>query len=220
MQAAQVAFYRTSVGKKVMMAVSGFLVFGFLLAHMFGNLQIFAGPEKINAYAAFLGSLGAGLWVFRVVMVVAISVHIVSAIQVTLLSFDARPRRYAVQKYRETTYAARTMWWGGPLIALFVVYHLMHLTAGSVHPEFTPNVYNNIVLGFQVPWVSGVYAATMLLIGLHLYHGLWSMLQTLGVAHPEWNRWRRVFAVAFALTVTLGNLSIPAAVMLGVVRPV
>jgi succinate dehydrogenase / fumarate reductase, cytochrome b subunit len=213
-------FYRTSVGKKVVMAVTGFIVFGWVLAHMIGNLQVFQGPEKLNHYAELLQSLGAFLWIARGVMLAAILLHIIAATQVTLQSMGARPTVYRLHRMRKTTYAARTMWWGGPLIALFVIYHLMHLTFGSVHQGFTDDVYNNVVLGFQVPWVSGVYIAAMILLGFHLYHGLWSMFQSVGLNHPKWNHWRRVFAVLFGLTIAVGNISMPVMVLAGVVKPV
>ncbi len=213
-------FYSTSVGKKVVMAVTGFVAFGFLVVHMIGNLQVFQGPEKLNHYAEFLHNLGPFLWVFRAVMVAAIFWHIIAATQVTLQSMGARPTLYRLHRMRKTTYAARTMWWGGPLIALFVVYHLMHLTFGNVHQGFTENVYNNVVLGFQVPWVSGVYIAAMVLLGLHLYHGLWSMFQSVGLNHKKWNHWRKGFAILFGLTIAAGNISMPVMVLAGVVKPV
>jgi succinate dehydrogenase / fumarate reductase cytochrome b subunit len=209
-----ITFYSTSVGKKVVMAVSGVIVFGFVVVHMIGNLQVFMGPEKLNKYAEFLQSLGAFLWVFRALMVLAIFLHIIAATQVTLQSWAARPKLYRMHRMRETTYAARTMWWGGPLILLFVVYHLMHLTFGNVHEGFTENVYNNVVLGFQVPWVSGVYIAAMILLGL------WSMFQSVGLNHPKWNHWRKGFAILFGLTVAVGNISMPVLVLAGVVKPV
>ena len=153
-------------------------------------------------------------------MLAVVLLHVVAATQVTLQSMGARPTVYRLYRVRKTTYAARTMWWGGPLIALFIIYHLMHLTFGSVHPSFTDDVYNNVVLGFQVPWVSGVYIVAMILLGLHLYHGLWSMFQSVGVNHPKWNHWRRVFAVLFGLAIAAGNISMPVMVLAGVVKPV
>jgi succinate dehydrogenase / fumarate reductase cytochrome b subunit len=217
-------FYGTSVGKKVLMAVTGFLVFGYVVVHMLGNLQIFLGPAKINAYAAFLKSNPTFLWAFRGTLLVAAVLHVIAATQLTLQSWSARPQGYAVQKYRETTYAARTMRWGGPIIALFVVYHVLHLTTGRLHPTAphfeAHDVYNNVVLGFQVPWVSAVYLVAVSLVALHLYHGVWSMLQTVGAAHPRYNRWRKVAAVIFAELVWAGMVSVPFAVLLGMIKPV
>jgi succinate dehydrogenase / fumarate reductase, cytochrome b subunit len=229
MTEAETTFYGTAVGKKVVMAITGFITFGFVAVHVLGNLQIFAGAERLNRYAAFLQGLGGILWVFRGVMLISIVLHVLSATQVTLQSWAARPKGYAVHRLRETTYAARTMRWGGPIIALFVIYHLLHFTTGQLHPTpeaFLPsadghvNVFNNVVTGFQVPWASAIYMVAMVLVGLHLYHGVWSMLQTIGASHPKWNAWRRRFALAFALFVTLGGLSIPAAVLAGIVVPV
>lgn len=217
-------FYGTSVGKKVVMAVTGFIVFGFVTVHMLGNLQLFLGPEKLNAYARFLKSSPAVLWAFRGTLLLAVALHILSATQVTLQSWAARPEGYAVQRFRETTYAARTMRWGGPIIALFVVYHLLHFTTGQLHPTapqfVATDVYNNVVHGFQVPWAAAVYLVAVAMVGLHLYHGVWSMLQTVGAAHPRYNRWRRVLAVTFALLVTGGMMAVPISVLAGWVRPV
>jgi len=214
-------FYATSVGKKVAMAVTGFIVFGFVLVHMLGNLQIFLGPEKLNAYAALLKSVPAFLWAFRLVLVASAILHVVFATQVTLQSWAARPQGYAVRRFRETTYAARTMVWGGPIIGLFVAYHLLHLTVGSAHPAFdAKDVYANVVRAFSDPLIAGIYIAAVSAVGVHLYHGLWSLLQTLGVASPQWNPWRRVFAVVFAVVVTTGMLSVPVAVLCGCVGPV
>jgi len=229
MSTAQMTFYRTAVGKKVVMAITGFITFGFVAVHILGNLQIFLGPERLNKYAAFLQGLGGILWVFRGVMLLSVILHIWSATLVTLQSWAARPEGYAVHRLRETTYAARTMRWGGPIIGLFVIFHLLHFTTGHLHPspetfhaelDGMMNVFNNVVYGFQVPWASAIYMVAMVLVGLHLYHGVWSMLQTIGASSPKWNPWRRRFAVLFALFVALGGLSMPAAVLAGLVVPV
>jgi len=229
MTTAEMTFYRTAVGKKVVMAITGFITFGFVAVHVLGNLQIFLGPERLNKYAAFLQDLGGLLWVIRGVLIISVVLHIWSATLVTLQSWGARPKGYAVHRLRETTYAARTMRWGGPIIGLFVIYHLLHFTTGQLHPspetfhataDGVMNVFNNVVLGFQVPWTAAVYMVAMVFVGLHLYHGVWSMLQTIGASCPRWNPWRRRFAVLFALFVTLGGLSIPISVLAGIVVPV
>ena len=217
METLALGFNHTSVGKKVVMAITGFVVFFFVTVHLIGNLQIFQGPEKLNAYAAFLQSLGPFLWAFRVVLIISAVLHIVFATQVTLQSWKARSTSYKLRRYRETTYAARTMRWGGPIIGLFVLYHLLHFTFGAVHPDFSDSVYHNVVAGFQVWWVSLVYMAALIFLGLHLYHGVWSMFQSLGAAHPIWNRWLRGIAVGFALFVTGAGLCVPLAVLGGVV---
>ena len=220
MTQSKTTFYSTSVGKKVVMAVTGVLAFSFVVIHMIGNMQVFVSASAINRYARFLHDLGPGLWVFRILMAVIILVHMIAATQVTLQNMNARPNRYARTKYRETSYAARTMWLGGPIIALFVIYHLMHLTFGTAHTSFSDNVYNNVVFGFQVPWVSAIYIVAMLLLGLHLSHGLWSMFQSMGLNHPKWNRARRIFAYLFGLGIAIGNISIPVSILAGIVRPV
>ena len=126
---------------------------------------------------------------------------------------------YRERRWREATYASRTMRWSGVIILLFVIYHLLHLTFGTVHPNFIENdPYHNVVTGFQVWWVSAFYIIANLALGLHLYHGLWSMFNSLGLNHVKFNHWRRVFATAFALIITLGNISFPIAVLTGIVR--
>jgi succinate dehydrogenase / fumarate reductase cytochrome b subunit len=220
METLKVDFSSTSVGKKVLMAATGFIVFFFVTVHLIGNLQVFQGPEKLNSYADFLHSLGLFLWVFRVVLLISAVLHIIAATQVTLQSWKARSTGYKVRRYRETTYAARTMRFGGPIIGLFVLYHLLHFTFGVVHPDFTDSVYHNVVAGFQVWWISLVYMVALVFLGLHLYHGVWSMFQSVGAAHPKWNPWRRVVAVGFALFLTGAGLSVPLAVLIGVIPPV
>ncbi|MBN2528574.1 MAG: succinate dehydrogenase cytochrome b subunit [Deltaproteobacteria bacterium] len=222
-------FLGTSIGKKVVMAASGFIIFGFVVVHIMGNLQLFLGAKVLNDYAAFLQGLGPVKWAARLALLLSVLVHLASAFLVTLQSWQARPQKYAVQKYQATSYAARTMWLGGPIIGLFVIYHLLHFTTGHLHPVqggFIPdadggmNVYNNVVLGFQDPLASGIYIFTMLLIGLHLYHGLWSMMQSVGLNHPRYNHLRKGFAVLFALFVAGAGISLPIAVLSGLVTPV
>jgi len=220
-------FLKTSVGRKVVMAASGVIVFGFIVVHILGNLQLFAGPEALNRYAAFLQGLGPLKWAVRALLAASAAVHIVTAVQLTVQNWQARPRRYATIRYRATDYAARTMWIGGPIIGLFVIWHLLHLTTGHCHPagQFAAdsngiiNVYNSVVIGFMDPAAAAVYILAMLLVGLHLYHGLWSMMQSIGLNHPGWNHWRRWFAVLFAAFVALAGISLPVAVLTGFVTP-
>jgi succinate dehydrogenase / fumarate reductase cytochrome b subunit len=222
-------FYGTSVGKKVVMAVSGFIVFGFVVVHIIGNLQLFAGPSVLNSYAEFLQNSGGIKLTVRGILSLSLIVHIIAATQLTVQSLVARPAGYAIKKYSATTYAARTMRWGGPMIGLFIIYHLLHLTTGYFHPVpegFVHhageqiNVYNNVVYGFKIWWASAIYIVAMILVGLHLYHGVWSMLQSIGVSHKKWNKWRNVAALLFALFVTLAGISLPLAVLTGFVQPV
>lgn len=216
-------FYRTTVGKKVAMAATGILLILYVVAHMAGNLKVYQGPQKFNAYAEFLRDaggpvLGRGqlLWAARIVLLAAVLIHIAAAIQLARRSRAARPVGYRNPPHDEFSYASRTMRWGGVILFLFVVYHLMHLTWGNAHPDFVPgNVYHNFVVGFQSWPVAAVYAAAMVALGFHLYHGTWSMMQTLGANHPTYERLRRPFAAGLALVVVIGNLSFPVAVLAG-----
>lgn len=219
-------FYRSAIGKKAVMAATGILLFGFVLGHMLGNLKMYLGPEKLNAYGAWLRTLGepalpahGALWIARIVLLGAVILHIDAAVRLTLMNRKARPTKYQKKETVSATYAARTMRWGGVIIALFVIWHLLDLTTGTVHPDFIEgNVYHNVVASFSNPLVSGFYILANIALGFHLYHGLWSMFQSLGGNHPYFNSWRREFATVFAVIITLGNLSFPIAVLTGIVR--
>lgn len=211
-------FLQSAIGKKVVMAVTGVILVGFVLAHMAGNLQVYLGPEAMNAYAAALRELlhGAGLWIARLVLLAAVGLHVWAATSLTLQSRAARPVGYRRFQAREATYASRTMRWSGVLLALFILFHILHLTTGTVHPSFeTHDVYHNFVAGFRSVPVAVVYIVAMVLLGLHLRHGVWSMLQTLGVSHPRYERVAKVAAAAVATVVVVGNVSFPVAVLLG-----
>ena len=211
-------FYQSLVGKKVVMAVTGAILFVFLIGHLLGNLQIFLGPKQLNAYANFLKSTGELLWMVRAVLLAALLFHILSAWQITLANWRARPVSYVLRKDVETGYAARTMIYSGPLIFLYVIYHLLMFTFLTTGPGYSyTDVYRNVVLAFQVPLISGVYVAAMLCLGMHLFHGLWSMLQSLGINHPKWNRLRQVLARGVAVVIAAGYISIPVAILAGVV---
>jgi len=222
------SFYRTSVGKKAVMASTGILLFGFVLVHMMGNLKLYLGQEHFNEYAKWLHEVGApaiphsgALWIFRLVLLVAVVLHAHSAYVLTLDNWKARPVDYKKRRTLEATYAARTMRWGGVILALFVLYHVVHLTLGPswVHPDFKAgDAYHNVVAGFQVWWVSALYIVANIFLGLHLYHGLWSMFRSLGWIRPGVDKPTRRFAQVFAWVITLGNLSFPLAVLAGVVR--
>ena len=176
------------------MAASGLVLYGFVVVHMLGNLQVFMGREAINAYGAFLHGFlhGQGLYLARGVLLLAVLLHIWAALLLTLANLAARPVGYREWQARESSYASRTMVWSGPLLLAFLLYHLAHFTTGSAHPEFVPgDVFRNVVVGFQNPFASAFYVLAMLALGLHMYHGFWSMLQTLGLSHPRWNRVRR-----------------------------
>lgn len=214
-------FLASTIGKKVVMAVTGVILFGFVVAHMIGNLQAYMGPQALNAYAVWLRELlhGAGLWIARIVLLVSVILHIWAAVALTLENRRARPVAYRRREFERSTYASRTMVWSGPILALFVVYHLLHFTFGTVHPSFVEgDVYHNFVEGFRSPAVSLFYILSMLALGLHLYHGVWSMLQTLGLSHPRYNFLRHGLAGLFTAIVVVGNISFPLAVLMGVIR--
>lgn len=220
------SFYRSAVGKKAVMAVTGVFLFGWIFLHMAGNLKVYTGPEHYNAYARFLITMGAPLLpnkgtliAVRVLLLIAVWLHIQAATQLTIMNRRARPIGYGGRDYVAATYAARTMRWGGVIILLFVFYHLGHLTFGKFHPNYIEgDVYHNFVTGFQVWWASAFYIVANLALGMHLYHGLWSMFNSLGLNHKTFNPWKRAFATVFALIVTLGNISFPIAVLIGVLR--
>jgi succinate dehydrogenase / fumarate reductase cytochrome b subunit len=216
-----VSFVSSTIGRKVVMALSGIVLFGFVIGHMAGNLQLYLGAHALNEYSVSLREVlhGAGLWIARAVLLVAVGLHIWAATSLTLAERGARPEGYRAIRHRESTYASRTMVWSGPILLLFVAYHLLHFTFGTVHPSFIEgDVYHNVVAGFSAWPVSLFYIVAMLALGLHLRHGVWSMLQTLGLSHPRWNGLRSAFANLFALVVVVGNISMPVAVLSGLVK--
>jgi succinate dehydrogenase / fumarate reductase, cytochrome b subunit len=212
-------FYTSTVGKKAVMAVSGLILFLFVIGHLIGNLQIYEGPEKLNSYARFLRSMPALLWAVRITLVVMVVLHIWSSVKLALLKFDARPIGYIMKKATKSSYASRTMYWSGPIILAFVIYHLLDFTFGTVNPNFQPgNVYANVVASFQLIPVSAFYIVAMLLLGMHLYHGLWSMFQSLGFSHPRFTPVLKRSAAVVAILIAAGNISIPVSVLVGLVR--
>jgi succinate dehydrogenase / fumarate reductase, cytochrome b subunit len=213
--------YRTTIGKKAIMAASGVILFGYVLGHLAGNLNLYAGPEAINEYAAWLRTQPQLLWGTRVLLLLSFGAHIAAATQLWLGKRKARPQAYRDRKDLVTNYAARTMYWSGPILLLFLLFHLAHLTFGWVSPyDFDPsNVYNNIVFGFQTWWVSAIYITGQLALGLHLYHGVWAMFGSVGATHPKYNPWRRRLAAGAAIILVAGNISFPIAVMAGWVEP-
>jgi succinate dehydrogenase / fumarate reductase, cytochrome b subunit len=220
------SLWRSTVGKKIAMAVSGVILIGFVVGHMIGNLKVYQGPIVFNHYAEGLRTFGLPffstgqlLWLIRLVLLAALLVHVTAAFQLALHSRRARAIGY--RKYDNDlvfSYASRTMLWGGIIILAFVVYHLLHLTLGTVHPDFIHgDAYHNFVAGFRSIPVSAAYIAAMIPLGFHLYHGFWSMLQTLGANNPSYNRFRRPVAAGLAVIVVLGNISFPVAVLAGII---
>jgi succinate dehydrogenase / fumarate reductase cytochrome b subunit len=220
------SLYQSSVGKKITMALTGVLLWGFVIVHMIGNMKLYQGAEKFDAYARFLRELGypalghgQGLWIFRIVLLAAVGLHILAATQLTRMSWKARPQNYKQREDLSFSYASRTMRWGGVILALFVVYHLLHLTTGTLHPEFShESAYRNVISGFSNWPASVAYILCMLPLGLHMYHGLWSTTQTLSLDLPVVKKWRRPVAAVIATVVVVGNISIPILVLTGLVR--
>jgi len=213
-------FFGTTLGRKVVMAVTGIALVGFVVGHMVGNLQLYLGPETLNAYGQSLRELGhgGGLWIARTVLLASVGLHIWAATSLTLLSRAARPVGYRQLSFTESTYASRTMKWSGPILLLFILYHLAHFTFGSAHPQFVEgDVFHNVITGFRVGPVVFFYVVAMLALGLHLYHGVWSMLQTLGLSHPRYNPLRHGLSTLVTLAVVGGNLTFPLAVYFGFV---
>jgi succinate dehydrogenase cytochrome b subunit len=218
---AEPSFLASTIGQKVVMAVTGVILVGFVVGHMIGNLQAYMGPEAMNAYAEWLRELmhGAALWIVRAVLLVSVLLHVWAAVALTIENRRARPIAYRRTHHERSTYASRTMVWSGPILALFVVYHLLHFTIGSVHPSFVPgDAYHNFVEGFRVVPVSVFYVLAMLALGVHLYHGVWSMLQTLGLSHSRYNPLRHGLAGLVTAAVVVVNVSFPLAVLAGVIR--
>jgi succinate dehydrogenase / fumarate reductase cytochrome b subunit len=209
-------FYRTSVGKKAVMAVTGLIWWGYVIVHVLGNLQIFAGAAQLNAYAAFLKANPGLLWSVRLVLLAAFVLHVVAAIQLTRQSLGSRPEKYRYKDVIQADYAALTMRWSGPIIAVFVVYHLLHFTTGTLHPQFNAHdVYGNVVSGFRVWPVAIFYILAMVALGFHLWHGVWSLFQTLGLVNPKTDALFRRVAMVATLAIVLGFIAIPVAVLAG-----
>lgn len=211
------ALWRTAIGKKVAMAVTGVLLVLFLISHMISNVTIFIDPKHLDDYAAWLRSFGPLLWVARLGLLAVAVIHIVAAWQLTQMARAARPAGYSRHERAVSTYASRTMRWGGVLILVFLVYHILHYTTGSVHPDFHHGeVGRNLIVGMQSVPVAMFYAVTMVGLGFHFWHGTWSVFQTLGANHPAWNRTRRVVTVLLTLLVAGGFLLIPLGALFGV----
>lgn len=210
-------FYRSVIGKKLIMAVTGILLVGFLLSHMASNILVFQDPTALDRYAAWLRSFGPLLWVARLGLLALAVLHVMMALQLTALARRARPAGYEHLELRSTTLGGRTMRVGGFILLFFIIFHILHFTTGTVHPDFRHGeVGANLINGFRMqPAVAAFYIVAMLALGLHLSHGIWSFFQTLGLHHPRWQRART--AVAWGLTILIagGLLVIPIGVLAG-----
>lgn len=214
------AVWRTSVGKKAVMAITGLIMVAYLVTHVLANLLVFQGPEKINAYSRFLHGTGGALWAARLALLAAVILHIAAAVQLTTRKAAARPVGYAGGRQPQvSTLASRTIRWGGVLILLFLVYHILHFTLGTVHGSFVEgDPYHNVAAGFANPLVVVFYELALVAVGLHLYHGVWSSGRSLGVSQPSPHPIRRQLALALSVLVWAGFAVIPVAVYAGVIR--
>jgi succinate dehydrogenase / fumarate reductase cytochrome b subunit len=210
------------------MAVSGLIGIGFVILHMAGNLQVFVSQDKINSYGALLhGPLAELTWLLRIVLIVAVVLHVLMAYQLTMLSRAARPIGYEHKEPQVATLASRTMKWGGVLLLVFIVVHLLHFTTETIDPGgwrgMTDNqghrdVYGNIIASFRIWWVAAFYIVAMIALGLHLYHGAWSSVRTLGYAKTSAHPLQRRIALIVTIVVWLGFTIVPVGVIAGVIR--
>ncbi|HXC25420.1 MAG TPA: succinate dehydrogenase cytochrome b subunit [Gemmatimonadaceae bacterium] len=215
-----VVFWRSTIGKKVVMAVTGIIGIGFVLAHIAGNLLIFRGAEALNGYSHMLhGPAAELLWVARVVLLGSVILHITAAYQLTQVSHAARPHDYAKRESQVSTYASRLMRWGGVLLLVFIIFHILHFTTGTIRPGVfvAGDVYTNVVSSFRIWWVSLFYMVSIVFLGLHLYHGAWSSVRTIGAASRSPNPLHRRIAMGIAVIVWLGFTIVPFAVWTGMV---
>jgi succinate dehydrogenase / fumarate reductase cytochrome b subunit len=218
----RVGLWHSTIGKKAVMAVTGLIMVVYLLLHMLGNLKIFFGPQDFDGYARWLRTIGEPvlhgswfLWLQRVALTAALVLHVTAAAQLSRRDRQARPQRYAHRLRARATYATRTMRWGGIIVALFVIWHLLDLSFGLVNPRFAAGrPYRNVVVDFQVWWINLIYIVAVVLVGLHIQHGIASAARTLGSANIK----IQVVGTAIAAFITLGFIAVPIGVMTGLVR--
>jgi len=214
-------FYGSMVGKKVVMGVTGLIGIGFVILHSLGNLLVFRGPAAINSYSHFLKSTGELLWALRIVLIVAVVLHVIAAVQLTRQSRAARPIAYEKHERQAATVASRTMRWGGALLLVFIVLHILHFTTGTIRPAgvfSSEDVYSNVVTSFRIWWVALFYVVAMLALGLHLFHGAWSSVRSIGVSPTSPQPLHHRISLAIALLVWAAFTAVPIAVVAGIVR--
>ncbi len=219
----------TSIGKKVLMALSSIVLFLYVVGHLVGNLKIFFGPDPFNDYAEWLRVAGSPLfpdegllWIARVILLAALFVHVGVYVQLWRQKRRARTVGYRTFDPQVFSWMSRAMMWGGLAILLFVIFHVLHLTTGHITPDPAAGFqrhdpYENIIAGFSLWWVSGIYVIGVLALGMHLYHGLWSGMQTLGMNNPKYNLYRRPAAAVVAIVIAVGYIAIPLGVLFGMV---
>ena len=214
-------FYGSMVGKKVVMGITGLMGIGFVILHSLGNLLVFRGPAAMNSYSHFLKSTGELLWTLRIVLIVAVILHVIAAVQLTRQSRAARPIGYTKRESQAATISSRTMRWGGALLLVFIVVHILHFTTGTVRPAgvfSSEDVYANVVASFRIWWVALFYVIAMITLGLHLTHGAWSSVRSIGVSPPSPHPFHRKLSLMIAILVWAAFTAIPVAVFSGIVR--
>jgi succinate dehydrogenase / fumarate reductase cytochrome b subunit len=215
------AFYASMVGKKVVMGVTGLIGVGFVIIHSLGNLLVFRGPDAINSYSHFLKSTGELLWALRIVLILAVVLHVIAAVQLTRQSRAARPVGYVKREPQVATIASRTMRWGGALLLVFIILHILHFTTGTIRPSgsfSSQDVYANIITSFRIWWVALFYVVSMIALGLHLFHGAWSSVRSIGVSPSSPEPLHRRVSLVIAVLVWAAFTSIPIAVVTGMIR--
>jgi len=209
------------IGKKAVMGITGLIGIGFVVLHSLGNLLVFRGPDAINSYSHFLKSTGELLWALRIVLIVAVILHVVAAVQLTRQSRAARPIGYVKREPQAATLASRTMRWGGALLLVFIVLHILHFTTGTIRPAGVfsqQDVYANVVMSFRIWWVALFYVVSMLALGLHLFHGAWSSVRSIGVSPESPEPLHHRISLALAILIWAAFTAIPVAVFAGWVR--
>jgi succinate dehydrogenase / fumarate reductase cytochrome b subunit len=215
------AFYGSMIGKKAVMGVTGLIGIGFVILHALGNLLVFRGPDAINSYSRFLKGTGEVLWGLRIVLIVAVILHVTAAVQLTRQSRAARPVGYVKSERQAATTASRTMRWGGALLLLFIVLHILHFTTGTIRPAgafSAEDVYSNVVLSFRIWWVALFYVVSMIALGLHLFHGAWSSVRSIGASPESPAPLHHRISLALAILIWAAFTAIPVAVFAGLVR--
>lgn len=220
------AFYASSIGKKIIVALTGLVMIGYLVAHMLGNLQVFAGrgptieATKLNEYARLLRVEMGLLWTIRLVLLGSLVLHVVTTIKLAAENRSARPERYQFRRYRSANLFSRTMLWGGVALFSYVVYHILHLTLGRAHPGLFVHgdVYGNVIRSFQRPAIVIIYLFATVALYFHLHHGAASLVDTLGISHPRHRGAFRTLARATAAAICVGFAAVPVGVLLRVVR--
>jgi succinate dehydrogenase / fumarate reductase, cytochrome b subunit len=217
----------SSIGAKVVMALTGVVLVGFLAGHMIGNMQVFGGQDPLNAYAAFLHSKPALVWAVRSVVILSALLHIFSSLRLSWLNNAARPQAYKVKRPIVSTLSSRNMLISGLVILAFVVYHLLQLTWRVTNPVYNqlvdpqgrPDVFSMVILSFRNPLIAGAYIVALVLLGLHLWHAIASMFQSLGLTAPKYEALINGVGLTVAAIIVIGNVTMPVAILLGWVAP-